>query len=269
MNTFAHKPRPPLSDFIVWIWSYEGSRQSRELLLPIGTVELVINLTENPTRIFTTIDDLEGKSVGLSAVNGPQSKYFVLVPNERVSVIGVHFKPGGLRPFVRLPLADLADTHVALEDLWGRDANLLREQLLYTSRVDDRLALLERALMARLEGRPVYHPIVAYALNQFGSEPALARIDYVSKSSGYSAKRFIQIFNEGVGLTPKRYCRVRRFQSVISQLNRGMRVEWADVAADSGYYDQSHLIHDFREMAGITPAQYEAVDSSSPNHARI
>lgn len=269
MNTFARRPRPPLSDFITCIWAYEGPRHSRELLLPIGTVELVINLTDTPTRIFSSIEDLSGISVGFSAINGPQSKYFVLAPHDGRSVLGVHFKPGGARPFVRLPLGELADMHTSLEDIWGRDAKLLREQLLYTSRLEDRLSILERALISRLEGRPAYHPIVAYALNQFGSTPAVARVDGVSKSSGYSAKRFIQLFQEGVGLTPKRYCRVRRFQNVIRLLNRGERVEWADVAADSGYYDQSHLIHDFREMAGITPAQYEAVDANSPNHARI
>jgi len=269
MNTRLRKPCSLISDFVTWIWCFEGSRATRELLLPIGTTELVVSLEDNPIRVFTDINDTQGKRFGAAAVCGPQSRYFVLGPADHVSVVGAHFKPGGAFPFLGLPLNELNDQHVALEDLWGPYARSLRDQLLCAGGPEARMDVLEQALISRLAKRPAYHPVVAYALNQFGAAPAVPRVKEVSTASGYSAKRFIQLFEYGVGLTPKRYCRVRRFQDVIARLTRGLRVEWADVAADCGYYDQSHLIHDFREMAGMTPAQYQPIAPDSPNHARF
>lgn len=97
----------------------------------------------------------------------------------------------------------------------------------------------------------------------------MARVGEVAEASGYSAKRFIHLFTEGVGLSPKRFCRILRLQAVVNRLAMGARVEWAEVAAAGGYCDQSHLIRDFRAMTGLTPEQYRPVAADTPNHVAI
>ena len=86
---------------------------------------------------------------------------------------------------------------------------------------------------------------------------------------GLSAKRFIERFKIEVGLTPKRYCRVRRFQRALALANRGRRVDWTGVALDCGYFDQAHFIHDFRSFAGLTPTEYLAARTSFQNHVKF
>ena len=122
---------------------------------------------------------------------------------------------------------------------------------------------------SRLDGQLSHHPAVSFALQRFAADPAVARVQQISHATGYSAKRFIKLFTDGVGLAPKRFCRVLRLQAVINELARGHRVEWASVAAESGYCDQSHLIRDFKTMTGLTPAEYEPTNGRSPNHVSV
>jgi AraC-like DNA-binding protein len=269
MRVLRYKPEPPLAKFVVCLWHFQGSRATRELALPTGTVELVINVRDNYIRVCSRVDDFRGEAFAGAVVSGAQSRYMVLPACREASVMGVHFRPGGARPFLGLPLSEMADRHVALEDIWGSQARALREQLSEAKSSAAALAILERALLSRLTDRGLYHPAVAFALERFAAASGIARVREVTGATGYSAKRFIQLFTEGVGLSPKRFCRILRLQAVLNQLASGARVEWAEFALGSGYYDQSHLIREFRAMTGLTPAQYRPVDPDTPNHVAI
>jgi len=95
---------------------------------------------------------------------------------------------------------------------------------------------------------------------------ATTRIGELQDESGYGAKRFIDLFSASVGLTPKLFGRIRRFQTMIAYLRQGRPIDLAGVAAECGYYDQPHLNREFRLFAGVTPTEYEPVSSDRPNH---
>ena len=86
---------------------------------------------------------------------------------------------------------------------------------------------------------------------------------------GLSPKRFISLFEEAVGLTPKVFCRVLRFQDVLSLIEQGQPIGWADLALDCGYFDQAHFIHDFQAFSGLTPQAYLAQRSLFRNHVPL
>ena len=86
---------------------------------------------------------------------------------------------------------------------------------------------------------------------------------------GISSRRFIQLFSNEVGLTPKLFSRVRRFQQVLQQIRSGTEFSWVDMAASCGYFDQVHFIHDFKEFSGINPTAYLAQKTDHLNHVPI
>jgi transcriptional regulator GlxA family with amidase domain len=90
----------------------------------------------------------------------------------------------------------------------------------------------------------------------------------VTERTGFSARRFISLFRNEVGLTPKVYCRLVRFREGVGTLTTTSRVDWTEIALGSGYYDQPHFNHDFREFAGMSPSDYLRHRTSSPNHVR-
>jgi AraC-like DNA-binding protein len=266
-----HKPAPPLDAFVDCLWYFEGYRAAhpRERALPTGTVELVVNLTDAPSRLFRNDRDREGLVFRESMICGPQSGYFVLDTAHPSTVIGVHFRAGGAAPVLGAPAQEFTDHHVCLEDVWGSEAGILRDRLLQAGSPEAMFQLLERALLRRLHSRWLPHPAAAHALKRLASVPTLARIEEVRAETGYGAKRFIEVFRSAVGLTPKVYSRIQRFQSVLARLAERRPVEWAAVALDSGYCDQPHLNREFLAFSGVTPAQYRPVSADRPAHVPI
>ena len=265
------RPGPPLSAFVACFWSYENDEpaQSKERRLPDGSMSLIVNLREDYIRIYDPQQPDHFQTHGGSLISGAHSTFALIDTTSQAAMLGVEFKPGGALPFLRLPATELHNQALSLEMLWGTDAQRLREQLLDASTPARRFALLEQALLARLDLSQVGHPAVSYALQQFQSASHLPSIAAVTERIGLSQTRFIQVFREAVGLTPKQFCRVRRFQQVLRLLEGDAPVRWAELALACGYFDQAHFIHDFQAFAGLTPTVYLALRGEHRNHIAL
>ncbi len=267
----AYHPRPPLADFVETLWLYEGDPplHTKERRLPTGTMELVINLRDNALHVSDWQRPDQFQRFRGSLLCGAYAECFVIDTASLASVIGVQFRPGGAFPFVRMPAGELHNTHVSLDTLWGTSASDLREQLLAAATPEARFRLLEQSLLAQVARPLAGHPAVACALQAFQQVPHLRTIADVSGQIGLSQRRFIDVFREAVGLTPKQFCRVRRFQHALRLIEQGQHVEWTALALTCGYYDQAHFIHDFQAFAGLTPTAYLARRSEHRNHVPL
>ena len=264
-------PRPPLDAFIASIWVYQNDPQPHALerILPTGAAQLIVNLKEDQTRLYDSEHPHCCTATAGTLFAGVWSRYQVIDTSEQESVAGVAFKPGGTVPFMRMPAHETSDADIPLEALWGRNRTaILRERLLAGGSVDEKLDALEAALR-EMWAPPGLHPAVTYALAAFDRTPLTTSVAAVTDAIGFSAKGFIERFKREVGVTPKRYCRIRRFQRAVGLANRGRGVDWASVALDCGYFDQAHFIHDFRAFAGLTPTGYQAARTSFQNHVRF
>jgi AraC-like DNA-binding protein len=251
-----YKPKPPLSEFVDSFWLYEGHKPDYKIdrILPTGTLELAINLRRNELR-FHDVERPEKCSFFSGAVvSGAHGHSFV--PAEEAFIIGVHFKPGGGFPFLGLPAGELADTHADLETLWGPTAARLRERLSEARTSAERFQLLHEALLSRLCDRVENHYAVSAALQMFGKNQAAPRVREAAKYVGLSQRRFIQVFKAEVGMTPKLFSRIQRFQQTRSFIEQNPSPDWAGLALDFGYFDQSHLIREFVEFSGLSPTDY-------------
>jgi AraC-like DNA-binding protein len=261
MISHLHSPGPPLSRFVELFWYYAGVSlpHKQERLLPQGTVELVIDLR-----------DCRGGSQRLpdAVVSGPHSRFFVLDTACQSEVIGIHFKPGGAFPFFKLPVDELHNLHVALDDLWGACSVELRERVLAAPTPSAKIEVMERFLAAQAIRGFDRHPAVGFALGEF-QRAELPAIGAVTDKIGLSSRRFIEVFSEEVGLSPKLFCRVQRFQQVLKIVRREHEVDWAEIALGCGYFDQAHFIHDFKEFSGINPTAYLAAMTDHLNHVPI
>jgi AraC-like DNA-binding protein len=268
MKILTHIPGPPLSDFVELFWSHQGDAppHARERALPTGTVELVINLRDDTPRVFDrkNPDQLQGCRGPL--VCGAHSEFFVIDTADQGSIMGVHFKPGGAFPFLNLPAGELHNAHAPLDVLWGPAAGRLRERLLEAKSLTDRFRILEQSLLAQAARPLARHPAVAFALREFQGGPAGQTVADVIGRTGISPRWFIQRFTDEVGLTPKLYCRVQRFQQVLRLLDTGWPFDWANVALACGYYDQAHFIRDFRAFSGLSPTTYLRNRGEHLNH---
>jgi AraC-like DNA-binding protein len=255
MSYITYTPGGPLAAFVETFWSRSIGplASSRQHVCPDAAMALVIHLKN---RNLSFYDEGGRNSVGVPLVAGPYSKSFLIDPSEFTAVLGVRFKPGAGRVFFPVPAHELHNIDIALEDLDRAEAARLYEQLRAAAGVHAQFGVLERYLMGKIPRGMAPHPVVEYAVQELSREPGVRAIADVQAETGFSHTRFNQIFRDHVGLTPKLFCRVRRFRAVVEHIESGRPVNWAALAATCGYFDQAHLIHDFRAFSGMTPGAF-------------
>jgi AraC-like DNA-binding protein len=266
----THVPGPPLSDFVELMWFGDDYcvPHALERVLPTGDMSLIINLHEDRTRVYDRDDLRKCKTFPGAILVGAHSRFSVIDTAEQRTTAGAVFKPGGAFPFFKLPAGELQDDDVPLDVLWRAEASLLRERLLEAQTPQAKFAAFERVLLAKIVKPLERHPAVRFAVGNFLRRPHGA-ISSVTQQIGLSERRFIQVFADQVGLTPKLFCRVQRFQQVLRQLTRTDDIDWAQIALSCGYFDQAHFIHDFRAFSGINPSTYLANKTQFQNHVVI
>jgi AraC-like DNA-binding protein len=264
-------PCPWLRPFVKTLWVSERADaqlppSNRERVLPTGCMHLVFRISDHPVRIYNSVDDAHGPALSHAVVGGARATYYVRDTSPYSRSIGAQFYPGAAELLLGVPAVELADRHTALEDLWGYEARVIREQLMEASAPDHQLAIFESVLAARLPRIRGMHPAVAHALRQF---VYTQDISDVVKTSGYSHRRFIALFQHSVGLTPKLYCRVLRFQQALERLAGEPEASFAHIALAAGYSDQAHFTREFREFAGVAPGHYRELAPAQTNHLPI
>ena len=267
MTILKQFPGPPLSEVIELFWyrAHETAAcrgVAREAILPDGCAHLVINLSENRIGLYEHIDSNRLTVLGGSIFCGPRSSAYAILP-AAAAVIGVLFRPGGVFRLLSAPTEEFRDAQVPLELIIGGDE--LREQLIAAATPAATFFLLERFLLRQLQRSLSLHRAVRYAVNAFEQDSFLS-VSAVLEKIGLSERRFSRIFSEQVGLTPKLFQRVRRFQKTMASLPSHGEVDWAGTATANGYYDQAHLINDFRSFSSVTPSDFFASRIVQHNH---
>jgi AraC-like DNA-binding protein len=253
MRYRTYRPGPPLASHVAYMWALRDVPvHSHERIVPSGTLELVVNLHEDALRIYDPSAQAWRRYSG-AVVSGAYRRFFVIDTRDHASIIGVHFAPGGALPYLDVPPGELADRHIDLEMLWGRSAVVLRERLCAAATAADRFAVLEDALLSRMQRSRPGHPAVPVALGRL-AQPAVT-VSEVAAGVQLSRRRFVEVFTAEVGMTPKRLSRVLRFQRATALARRARTPDWGELAAACGYFDQSHLVHDVTEFTGTSPRQ--------------
>lgn len=255
MQYFIHRPAPPLSCSIELVWYNRGYSvdHRRERVLPNGRFQLIIDLSGG----FEPI------------VVGMRSEYTMLETATLQHIISVVFWPGGTHEFFEVPAEAFYNEVVPLEQVWGAEVPWLRDRLRDAPTPAEKFQVLEAALLRRRSERRRLHAAVRHALGRFGRDAHIGSVRDVTQETGVSRRHLARLFREQVGITPKLYCRIRRFQRVVHGIAAGAEVDWTDVALAGGYCDQAHLGHEFRAFSGITPGDYLASDRPHVNHVAV
>jgi AraC-like DNA-binding protein len=261
----ARQPAPPL-DRLVRAITYQAGEQPRtsvEKIMPGPVASLWVNLNRDRFRSLSETGRV--RQVPGAMLAGPTSRACVIEFEEGRAHVSVVFNLGGACRFFAHPLAIFLNEQVAVEDVWGHVGAILRERLLEAATPGDALGVMEDVLLGQLTGRPVPDPAVTAAAC------ALSRgvpVGEVADGLGLLPRTLRRRFTAQVGLTPKRFARVRRLQRVVRDLDGEAQADWATVAARHGYADQPHLTDEFRELVGVTPTAYLRARIDGPNHLR-
>jgi AraC-like DNA-binding protein len=263
-----HVPAAPVAHFVENLWLVRGRvpAPSRQMLLPDGAFVVIFNLGE-PQRLCERADVRRHAVFRASWVSGQQPQPIVIEQAGAYHLVGIKFRPGGAFPLFRFSLAELTGRVVELEDIWGASAASVREQLGATRTDRALLACVERWLERRLREEAAPDGRIRFAASLL--ERGGTGVGRIAEEVNLSHRHFVQEFTRRVGLAPKHYGRVQRLQRTIHWIGHKLQVDWAQAAPANGFYDQAHLINEFRGLTGLTPKEYLARRSPYPGYLSV
>jgi AraC-like DNA-binding protein len=231
----------------------ESSAPNVHRVLPDGCIDIVFNFGDpwvegNGSRYHS--------HPGRSYVVGAMTHSLLVERVDRAQFLGIRFHPGKARAFLDLFAAEVTDRNTNLENLWGKEARRLEERMAELSSTPKRIALLEAELLRRLYPRRADDAHVSAAVNLILQSQGSVSVETLSASIGISRQHLARRFEAHVGIRPKLFARVIRFKGLLKHAGHAESMEWVTAAVELGYYDQAHMIADFREFTGITPATF-------------
>ena len=243
MHYCEYSPHPKLAAYVDCVWAARAP----------GFAHTHRVLPDNCVDILWQDSGPEGFAVGM------MSSAILVASARPVRTLAVRFKPGMARLFLATPLHLLTDQRVDIDQLWGRSEAGRLAEALWTSEAPERaqLAIIERELLRRLQTDVTRNaPLVQQALRALESSGGALRVEELAAQFSVSRQHLAAQFREHVGLSPKLFARICRFRQATAAIRTTPTPDWAQLALDYGYFDQSHLIHDFQELAGNTPERF-------------
>jgi AraC-like DNA-binding protein len=243
-------PVPALSGHIEAIWSLSGGAipgAGPQRILPDGCSELILNFGDPVEQVRGTDLLRQPRLLFVGQLQGP----LFIRPTGRIDQLGIRFRPAGAAGFIREPQSRLIENGLALGDLAPRLARALGRRPFDITDPGRRVAAVQDALVRAVPAGP--SPVAAVA-DRLVRSWGVASVEQLARDAGLSGRQLARRFLADVGLRPKLLARICRFQRVFHALGDGSG-PWARVAAECGYYDSSHLIRDFHQLAGEAPAR--------------
>jgi AraC-like DNA-binding protein len=259
MPTHFATPSTVLSPYIKRYWAIENVLEKGEVcmqrIVPTGLTELILYFTPRP-KILTDSKSLSDNV----ALYGHQNDFYDMELTGNLSVFSIMFQPQGLMQFFKFPLTEIRNRNISLKDISGQAGRDLEEKMSEANTFSQRVNIVEiylgnllKTSFSEFEFRRINHIIELIKqthgninINQMASEACLSR------------KQFERIFAEHIGISPKQYLKTIRFQSAIFQKQKNNTLNMTELSYNSGYFDQSHFINDFKSLSGMTPKQYFA-----------
>jgi AraC-like DNA-binding protein len=261
------RPRGSLAAFVETLWASrrEALPHRLEWMLPSGCADLVIPLHDDAV-LRVPAGRIERLCGGV--FQGATDAALLRATGGAADVVGVHFRPGGASALFGGAAIESSGRSVALADFPG-DWVPLRERLLAEPSPPRRLILLGSTLSEWAATAAPPDPLVAEMLQAMRAASGAVRIDELRALSGLGPTRFIARFHASVGLTPKRYARVLRFNRALECLAAPQAPALAEIALSTGHADQAHFANEFRRLAGLPPSQYLPASPAELRHLPV
>jgi AraC-like DNA-binding protein len=217
-------------------------------------VQLAFNLADPIEPVGTAGESLTPQ---LSYIFGPMTTPMRIRTLGRMEVLGVCFRPARAYPFISYPADELTNRCIRADDILDSGALRIVERILKDCHMtDERLEILDLHFLHQLEKEVSKDFSTAAAADRIETNRGRVKIYSLAKSVGWSSRQLERRFKERVGMSPKQLCRNVRFKSAFQHLASSRRDPFASTAMDCGYYDQSHMIKDFKHYTGTSPAAF-------------
>ncbi len=265
MEFYVEYPCEQLKDYVAFYW---GTKQNninysgREKIIPTGCMQLFIHYGNS----FLTCENTQTKKLSNTYICGQKCSSFDVLGTGETAFTSINFKPYGAKAFLGFPLNEFTDNNFPAEDVLGNEFLRIKEQLINTIDYKKQIEIIEQYLIYRLN--KVKFPdfqLIKHSVDNILNSKFDDSILNIAKNLCLSERTFQRKFLDSIGLSPKQFFRIGRLQKTIRNFKFYKEsLKLSDLAYDSGFYDQSHFIKEFKLLTGLTPKEFfsfECVES--------
>ncbi|MEQ7006285.1 helix-turn-helix domain-containing protein [Actinopolymorpha sp. B17G11] len=265
MEYVGRVPAPPLDRFIDDVYCLTGVPRHRRMNVPpMPSAHLFINLG-GPARVRDSDPSVPPAVFTGGWFMGVWTRRFLLEYETPVRLVGVHFKPWGISPFVDMPASELRDRWVPVDVVWGRTLDRMRDRIARAGSTGEILHTLEGELRSRLVSAPSRGlKLVSHTAGRLEASWGAISVGALTVAAGVSGNHLATLFKSHVGVTPKRVARIYRFARLILSVDALRPVDWSELAQTAGYFDRAHFSREFKDFTGHTPTEYLALRRRFP-----
>ncbi|WP_082232786.1 AraC family transcriptional regulator [Halobacillus massiliensis] len=242
-----YAPNPMLHQYVACYWSlnyYASKKEKIHRILPDGCVDIIFDLT--------------APSLSKAAfVTGLMTRFEVINFTSNQELFGIRFFSNYSRSFIKYPAQNLTGYQVFLEDIWGKEALPFTQEVMDAQGMKEKIEVVEVKLMSLLNKKRSLPSLdllqagLQYIYEGRGGKP----IQSLSRELNYSERSIRRAFKEELGVSPKEFSRIVRFQSLLKELYHHPQEEFLKIALKYGYYDQAHFINEFKQFYGMVPSR--------------
>ncbi len=258
------KPHPELKPYIKCHWTLEGSVDSggsdqkpkrwRKQFLSDAGLKISFNLADPVDFVLQNNRKMRAPK---GSVCGVLTRNYWVCLTGSIMRIGVQFHPGGAYPFFPSSVKKLTNQFFDIEAIWGESGRSLTEAIQHSGLTpEERIGLIEAFLFQRLAQFEKHDPAFNQAALVIRTRQGQVSLEKLADDIGLSLKQLERKFVENSGIPPKRLCRILRFRNLFLHITAHPTDKWVDTALTCGYYDQAHLINDFKLFTGMSPAAF-------------
>lgn len=257
MDYIITKPSSFLSQYVKHYWSLQHCNSLRsehiQRIIPSGLFELIFYFKDKPESSD------EKKEVSDSIlITGQLKDFHDLKISGDLELFSIYFHPHGLSMFLDLPMSEIFNHSIPLRYVLNDAVNKLEDELSSADKHEDRVKITEYFLLSRLrKNEKKYHyDKIRHLINLINREKGIVDINSLVADSFLSRKQFERVFSEIIGTSPKQFLKVVRFQNAIFEKTKNPGLNLTELAYKCGYFDQAHMINDFKTLSGYTPKHY-------------
>lgn len=257
MNFHQHRPTEPLNKYVDVLMYYTDwiPDHSIERLVPTGNAFIIFELDGFVRKVFDNKTLAKKNTYSKVWVSGLHKNYLSISAHEQSAMFVVQFNATGAYPFLHTPMENLAEEVVDATTVLGDDILKLRDDLLSSNSTEKKFACVEKWLIRRLKPELAAPKGLQNIVGQLQQAPVANMSDIISNFS-HSQKHLIDLFKKHIGLTPKYYQRILRFNELLQRIQKKEKISWTEIAYSCGYSDQSHFIKEFKHFSGFNPKEF-------------
>jgi len=252
------KPEFPLSKYIDSIYAYIGSSGGiARKLIPDGKTDLMFNFNSD-LSFYNRNNNIS--NIGKSLVQGVRKEPFTFIFGKYINIIGVRFLPLGFSKLLKISEKELQFDYKPFyaEDVIGKQINELEEKIFAENCPDKKISLIQQWLFGLFREKKSEEILITGAVQTINRTGGIIPVNQVCNNSGGLYKKIQRAFHNELGISPKLYSRMIRFENIHTELRNLRKVDWMSLVSRYNFYDHSHLIKEFKLFSGTTPEEFHS-----------